>query len=400
MDRNSIKTILFLDANESVIASILYAKSKGYRVITCDNISTHIGHKYADKAYNISTYDIESLEKIARKEKVDGVVYFCSAHGLYGATRIIEKFSLPGIPLHIEQQFSNKGYFRRMLQKLGLPNPNFQMVNEIESSEYEYKGTFPCIVKPVDSSGGNIGITKVLNHIQLKESIELAINSSFSKEAIIEDYIESDIQINGDCVVSGGRIIYLFIGKYLYFENSLVPFATIFGDTLISSSIREKIEEYLRKIILNVNIINGILNIELRVDKKGNIFFIEINPRHSGNRIFKLMDIAYNISLENLAVDLSLGQVLKVSKKVPKGYYAYCILYSKKEGVLDHVEVSEELSNHILFRYDFIHEGEEVSNFKLLKDRISLLLLDFNTREEQEHIMASIENFYSVYLKE
>lgn len=396
MDKNFIKSILFLDANESVVDSIKYAKRNGYRVITCDNIPSHIGHQYADKSYNISTYDVETLERVVNEENISGVVYFASAHGLYGGSRIIEKFSLAGIPLHVEQQFSNKGKFRKMLKEIGIPNPVFQIVRD--SASINYHGKFPCIVKPVDSSGGNIGITKVYEYTQLQEAVDLAISVSFSNEALIEEFIDSDLQINGDCIVFEGTIKYLFLGKHLFFENSITPYATIFGSDVIPNILIGKIKDYLQKIILKENINEGTFNLELRLDRSGNLFFIEINPRHSGNRIYKLMNRAYNISCEKIAVDLSLGNKIDIQEISPKGFFAYCILYSKNEGILDSIEISDELDKYILYRYDFVHKGDKVNCFKLLRDRLSLLLLEFKTKREQDYIMNLFENLYSIRL--
>lgn len=168
-----MKTLLFLDANDTQRESVVYAKECGYRVITCDNIPSHAVHALADRSYNVSTYDIDALKKVVEKEHVDGVVYLASAHGLYGATHLIEQYHLPGIPYVVEKMFSNKSNFRHFLKENGFPCPQFQAIksyDEVDVASLNY----PLIVKPVDSSGGNVGITKVLKPTDLPAAVELA----------------------------------------------------------------------------------------------------------------------------------------------------------------------------------------------------------------------------------
>lgn len=395
-----MKTILFLDANETVINAINYAKKIGCRVVTCDNIPENIGHKYADKSYNISTYDIESLKRIVTNEHIDGIVYLASAHGLYGGTKLNELFNFPGIPYRIEKLFSNKGNFRKLLQQLNIPNPHFRIYQTNDPIDYNIN--YPCIVKPVDSSGGNIGITKVEEANQLKEAIEFAIENSFSHEALVEDFIESDLQLNGDCLIINGEIYYLFIGQYLYSPiNPILPIATIFGPDLLSPQLTNEIRNRIKKIIASTHITNGILNMELRVDKKGEIFFVEINPRHSGNRIYQLMHNAYNTSLEEINVNIAIGETDNITPQYDfKGYYAYCIIYSNKKGILQDIEISPLLKSHIINSYFFKKNGDSINEFKLLRDRVGLLLLKFDTKEQMDSIMLNINNYYQIKVYE
>lgn len=399
MDKNSVKTILFLDANESVVASILYAKSKGYRVITCDNIPTHVGHKYADKAYNISTYDIENLEKIAQIESINGVVYFCSAHGLYGAVRLISKLKLPGIPYEVEHLFSNKGIFRQFLKENKIANPYFEIFSNIEN--LNYKGCYPCIVKPVDSSGGNIGVCKVTRYEDLSNAVFNAIEVSYSKQALVEDYIESKKQVNGDCLVLNSQIVYLFAGKHLYMNNAaIVPFATVFGRDIFTEDEYRKIKDIVQKLISSSGIQNGVLNFEIRISDEGSLYFIEINPRHSGNKIYKLMNLAFDVSMEQIAVDLSLGNLLKFDvQNYFDGYYAYGIIYSNISGVLKNVVISDYLKKYIIEQEYFVSIGDPISTFTLLKHRIGILLLKFDDKDEMLKIVQNLSSYYQVKIQ-
>ncbi len=393
-----MKTILFLDAQATIIPCINYAKKCGYRVITCDSIPSREGHKYSDKSYNVSTYDTDKLIELAKKENVDGVVFFASSHGLYGACSVIEKLHLSGITEFINNVFSNKGHFREFLKKRGLNYPKYQIVNS--ANDNILLNDYPAIVKPVDSAGGNTGVSKVYNKSQVASAIEYALKESYSKQVLIEQFIESDIQINGDCLINDGNIDIIFIGKHLFSsKESIIPYATIFGPNIIDEEAYISVKKELQSIVRNIDLKNGIINIEIRIDKNNNKpYTIEINPRHSGNKLYKLMNIEYNLSFEEIAVDNSLG--IPFNKKIDarNGYYAYCILYSRSSGVLKDIKISPLLSDKIIEKFDYKKMNDSVCGFKTLRDRISLLLLSFKDKEEMEKIICNIENYYTVEL--
>ena len=72
------KKILFLGGSKFQVPPLIYAKNKGYEVITCDYSPGNPGHKFADKYYNVSTTDYEAVLEVALKEKVDGIVAYAS----------------------------------------------------------------------------------------------------------------------------------------------------------------------------------------------------------------------------------------------------------------------------------------------------------------------------------
>lgn len=397
------KKILFLDANITLINSIIYAKGIGCYTITCDNKPNNPGHSYSDKQYFISTYDIDKIYKVVEDEKIDGVVYFSSAHGLYAACRIIEKYSLPGFPLSIEETISDKYKFRQFLKKNGLNVPENICVNSSMDSNLNLLSnfSFPLIVKPVDA-GGNRGITKVETQTDIPNAIDYALTESISKKVIIEEFIESDLQINGDCLFVNGKLIYSYLGQHLYSNSqSILPYATIFGKNIIADYIKKDADEEIQKIITINKLRNGILNVELRVDRNGRIFFIEINPRHSGNRLYSLMNKEINIPMENIAVDIALNNYdfINKFKVVSHNYAAYCLIYSDKDGVLETINISDDLNKYVVSSDFFKSKGDYVKKFTLLKERLGILHLIFPNEKDLKDTFNNINNLYKVNLR-
>lgn len=395
-----MKNVLFLDANETVEDSISYAKKCGYRIITCDNIPTHVCHSMADVSYNVSTYDVAELKKIVEKESIDGVVYFASAHGLYGATRLIETYNFPGIPFRIESLFSNKKKFREFLRDNDFDCPQFQAVSSIKEID-DSKIKYPVIVKPVDSSGGNIGITKVLEERKLCDAVQTALDSSYGNVALIEDFINSDIQINGDCLICDGKLVLTYLGKYIYRNlRSILPYATIFSSNFFYSELFQKIKDSIQRLVSLSKIDSAVINVELRVGSDGRIYFIEVNPRHSGNRIYKLMNLACGVNMSAIAVQLAMGESVDIPLSIkPKGNFAYVIFYSMAGGKLRSIELSPLLRKKIIQYNQFVDAGDAVRPFSHLRDRLALALLSFDSEIDMERMVTHLEEYYQVVLE-
>lgn len=108
------------------------------------------------------------------------------------------------------------------------------------------------------------------------------------------------------------------------------------------------------------------------------------------------MNVEYGQSFEHIAVDIARGKSLETISSRRNGYYAYCILYSKQDGVLRQIHIAPELNENIIERFDFKQENEAVHEFKLLRDRVSLLLLSFKDKKEMEDMVYHIENYYHI----
>ena len=70
----------------------------------------------------------------------------------------------------------------------GVPCPRFKLVQlqkGIEPIEFAY----PLIVKPVDRSG-SLGVAKVNSRSELDDAVVNALECSFCKQAIVEEYVE------------------------------------------------------------------------------------------------------------------------------------------------------------------------------------------------------------------
>lgn len=112
---------------------------------------------------------------------------------------------MQGITVDTYSKISDKGNFRILLEENGMNYPKYQIITKYEQLDFK-KIEFPVIVKPVDGIGGNVGVSKASDVKELDLAVKSAFENSRTSRAIIEEFIESDFQINGDCIVVNGEL--------------------------------------------------------------------------------------------------------------------------------------------------------------------------------------------------
>lgn len=369
-----MKKILILVAGESNLPFIQAAKDLGLYVITCDNNKSNPGHKIANENIFIDVYDHKSIIEAIKDKKVDGVMSFISAHGLNTASIISEHYNLKGYTQTAIKTLTNKGLFRDFLSENNLNCPAYQYVQNLDDIDMTILA-YPLIIKPTDS-GGSQGVVKVNNEKELLLNFQSSKNFSDSKTVIIEEFLAGDELINGDCIIYNGEIIGDIVGNYIYDSetNNVLPIATIFP----ANSDASKALKQISKIIKNLKIPNGIINFEAII-KNNTPYIIEINPRPSGNYIWKLMGYKYSVDITSLFINLYFNSDNQLNKTLISNNqnYAYQLIYTDISKVFKGFEMPAVLKNNILKMTVFKQKDETIRSFKSLHDRIGIVLLEF-----------------------
>ena len=107
---------------------------------------------------------------------------------------IANKMKLVGNDYEAAVRANNKYQMRKAFMQAGVPCPNFMMVtpetlysSEIIDGLREFQ--YPMITKPSDRSG-SLGVSKIIMPSQFYPAVELAMEKSFSHQAMVEEFIE------------------------------------------------------------------------------------------------------------------------------------------------------------------------------------------------------------------
>ncbi|MBI4032919.1 MAG: ATP-grasp domain-containing protein [Candidatus Blackburnbacteria bacterium] len=278
----------------------------------------------------------EAFEKLKdNKAKID--IVFNIAEGLYGDARESQ------VPLFCEilkipythsspttHAISlDKTFTKLLLRGVGILSPQSQVVH---SPKDKISGlSFPLIVKP-NKEGSSKGILDK-NVVRSKEALKECIKrvaKNFKNEVLVEEYIEGKeftvgllgngkprvlpiIEQKFDFMPKGFNGIASFELKWIY-EDSLKDLSKAYEcPAKIPASLQDRIVETSIKIYKTLGV-HDCARIDYRVDRKGNLYFIEINTLPGLNpdpNIISYFPLAAREA--GLSYDDLLGEILKLA---------------------------------------------------------------------------------------
>lgn len=171
-----------------------YARSQGAHAIVADYLPVEESpaKQVADEAWDVSTADVDELERRCREAGVDGVA--AGVHE-FNIERAIELSSRLGLPFWCTSEqwraIEDKESFKGLCRSFGIAVAREYAPEEAASLP---DGAFPLAVKPRDGSGSR-GFSKCARRGDLPSSIARAQAASPGGDVLVEEYIDSDAVI-------------------------------------------------------------------------------------------------------------------------------------------------------------------------------------------------------------
>ena len=190
-----MKKLLVLAAGILQVPVIKKSREMGLYVIAADGNPNAIGLPLADKAIVANITDEEVMLRIAREEKVDGVIHPCSEVAMNVMGRINDELGLSGISRETAIQATNKHLMREAFERYGAPSPKSFCTNEVDEARDIFINKFSsntAILKPSRNSGSR-GVAKISQQTEKEEFVSLfyrAMNESRDQSVMIEQFIE------------------------------------------------------------------------------------------------------------------------------------------------------------------------------------------------------------------
>ncbi len=400
-----MKKILLLGGLRYLLPVIESAHKLGYYVITCDYIPDNIAHKYSDKYINASIIDKEAILKIAKDEKIDGIMSFAVDPGVVTAAYVAEQLNLPHSGSYKSISIlQNKHLFRKFLEDNGFNVPKSKgYSNYIDALNDKDYFTWPIIVKPVDSAGSK-GVMRVDNIEELEKAVEFALNNSLSKQIIIEEFIEKQgFSSDTDCFSVNGELKFVSFSAQRFDENAPNPYTpSAYSWPSTMTELQEKeLSNDIQRLLSLLDMKTSIYNIETRVGKNGKPYIMEVSPRGGGNRLAEMLRFATGVDMIENAVRASVGdEIIGIEQKPYNGHWAEIILHSEKEGKFIKLEIEKGIKEKNVFQEDlWVKEGDKINSFNGANDAIGTLVLKFETKEELEKALSNQERWLKVIVE-
>ena len=398
------KRLLLLGGSRYLLPVIKAAKELGIRTITCDYLPDNIAHKYSDEYCNVSIIDKESVLEAARKLNVDGVMSFACDPGVATAAYVAEKLGLPSCGSYESVSIlQNKNRFRKFLTEHGFAVPVAKGYINIEDALQDTEiFNWPVIVKPTDSAGSK-GVTRVDAPDKLEESIRYALSFSHCKEFIIEDFIEKKgFSSDTDSFSVDGELKFVSFSSQRFdeaAENPYTPSAYSWPSS-ISTEHQQELTGEIQRLLKLLDMRTSIYNIEVRESTNGKAYIMELSPRGGGNRLAEMLRYATGVDLITNAVRAAVGMPVEgVEQKPLNGCWAEIILHSDKAGIFDRLWIADSLQKNVVEEDLWIQSGDVVGGFSAANEAIGTLVLQFETEERLQEVMADQSSYVKVLLK-
>jgi len=313
-----IKTILIANRGEIAIRILRAACELKVKTIS---IYTHVDrfspHRYkADEAYQIGDdddplkpyLDIEAIIQLAKHRQVDAIhpgYGFLSENVQFARRCREESIIFIGPSPESMEQLGDKVMAKNNAIAAGIPviKDSEQKLTSFEIARQEAARIgYPLMLKAA-SGGGGRGMRVIRQEQELEHAFKDARNeaaNAFGDDTVfLEKYIDSpkhiEVQILGD---QSGNIVHLF-ERDCSVQRRFQKVIEVAPSVTLDQQTRDKLYEYAIKICQKVNYYNA-GTVEFLVDKAGEIYFIEVNPR---------VQVEHTITEEVTGVDIVRSQI-------------------------------------------------------------------------------------------
>ncbi len=245
---------------------------------------------------------------------------------------------------------SNKQTMRKLLQKEGLPCPNFVVVGfDEKSADIVPQVTFPCVLKPLTLSG-SCGVIRADDQESFQEAfIRIGhLLQTFARpehdvagcQILIEDFIP------GIEVALEGLLTKNMLHPLALFDKPDPLDGPYFEETIyvtpsrLPSDTQTRIAESLAKAAHAIGLREGPVHGELRINDQG-IWVIEVAARSIGGKCSRILEFGTGRSLEELILLHALGRELP-SLDLTKNAGGVMMIPIPQEGILERIEGQDE----------------------------------------------------------
>lgn len=402
-----MKKLMILGGTRYAVPVIEAAHKLGLYVITCDYLPDNIAHKYSDKYCNVSIIDKEATLKVAKEQKIDGIMSFACDPGVVTAAYIAENMRLPFQGSYKSTEIlQDKGLFREFLTQNGFNVPHAKRyTNKLAPFDDIDFFNWPVIVKPVDSAGSK-GVTKVDKPDKLAEAIDIAVDGSHNGVFIIEDFIEfKGFHSSADPFTVDGEIKFVSYSDQLFDKDAENPYtpAYIIWPSSMEKGNQDYLTEETQRLMNLLEMRTGIYNIETCVGSDGKPYIMEVSPRGGGCKIAELQRMAYGIDLIEAEVRKAVGMpMIEIKQNNCDGCWCEMVIHARNDqsGILKYIWIDPEIEKKYVKIIDIsAKSGDRVKPFSGANMSLGDMFLRFDSRKELDEIMSRSKEWLKIVLE-
>lgn len=352
------------------IALISELKSRNITTILADYNEEPVAKKYADKYYQTSTLDVESITSIAREENVDFLITACTDQALLTVAKVSETL---GLPCYIDYKtaldVTNKAYMKKVFIENNISTAKYVTMAELDKEKTKNM-KFPLIVKPVDCNSSK-GVKRVENFDELEIAFAEAVRLSRTDTAIVEEFV-SGTELSVDVYIENGNAHVLSVCKLDKIgDNDKFIICRGWYNPVEAECVMNNIQKTAQQIADAFNLKNTPMLIQMMSDGK-DVYVLEFSARTGGGVKYLLIKNASGFDVIKAVVDLTLGKKPHVERETSTYKYIVNDFIYCKPGKFDRLEGFEELKRSGVMHdyYIFKWKGAEFDSINSSGDRV------------------------------
>ncbi len=286
-------------------------REAGYEsiMINCNPETVSTDYDTSDKLY-FEPLTVEDVLSIYEKEKPEGVIVQFGGQTPLNLAGELEAAGVRilGTPPATIDLAEDRDRFRKIIAKLGIPQPESGMASTLEEAlSIAGKIGYPLMVRPSYVLGGR-AMEKVHDEEMLREYLAKAVEVSPERPILIDRFLEDAIEAEADAISDGTDAFVPAVMEHIELAGvHSGDSACVIPPVSIPRKHIDTIEEYTRKIAVEFGVV-GLMNIQYAIEKD-TVYILEANPRAS--RTVPLVSKVCNIPMARLAAQVMLGAKLR-----------------------------------------------------------------------------------------
>ncbi len=376
----TLKKILIVGASSYQLPGILKAKEMGLWTAVLDQNPNAPGVAYADTFFEVSTTDEAGVLEAATSFGADAIFTLATDQPMRAVAFASERLNLPGLTYDVAVRATDKFCQMETLKEMGVPIPWFLRVKESERLNPKEIPSFPCISKPVDSSGSR-GVIYISDPDELNQSIVYSASFGKNKEVILQEFMEGP-EVSCEMLVIDGQPVLLQVTDKI---TSGKPHFVEIGHSQPSSlpkAALAAIEKVACDACRAIGIKNSATHVEIMLTCDGPKI-VELGARMGGDLIgTHLVELSTGIDMTRAAIMLALGLKPVIECGQPRASATSFMLansgWVKKIGGVDKAQSQEGVQALFMFA----REGDRIQQLKNGSDRLGQVVATADTPRE------------------
>jgi biotin carboxylase len=258
----------------------------GLGIIAMDWDPNTPGMRYADRAVEVSTKDVEGAARAAKAVAAEVPiigVFTCGADVEVTVAAVAEALDLPGVSFEVARRCNDKVLMHRHLDAKDFAGkPRYRIVySSADACSAADEVGFPCVVKPVDNCASR-GVQRVDNPSDVAEAYGLAAGFNIDKSTgvlVEECLVGTKHTIEMIAYAGEWHLLSLIDTHYI---SPRWPCETGLNTTRLSLEDQTRVFDFAVAAARAVGIDHGAHKVDVNLDAEGRIGLIELTARLSG----------------------------------------------------------------------------------------------------------------------